>query len=67
VEPGVCCQFVNKGLTPTSYIFDLILEFGSGDRQDVLIYGCMCIDIFILVYLLYNLIFSVPVKKGSDI
>jgi hypothetical protein len=39
------------------------LAFGSRDGQGVSVYECKCTDILILVYCLYNLIFSVPVTK----
>jgi hypothetical protein len=70
LEAGVYCQFVNSGLTQASYIlfFIFLLEFGSTgrDRQDVSVYGCMCIIVLIPVYHLYNLIFCMPITKGLD-
>jgi hypothetical protein len=53
-----CCELTRK--SPP------YLAFGSRDGQDISIYGCMCIDILILVYRLYHFIFSVPITKGSD-
>jgi hypothetical protein len=44
----------------------LVLAYVSRDEQDVSIYGCLCIDILILVYRLYNLIFSVPIKGSNN-
>jgi hypothetical protein len=66
-HPGVCWKLVSKGLAPAKYIIVFVLAFGSMDGQDVLIYGCMCIDIFdrIQMYRLYKLIFSVMITKGS--
>jgi hypothetical protein len=81
VISGECCQFVNKELAPASYIlkhsndsyiqhktscrlFSIVLLANAQVRQNVSIYGC--IDILILVYRLYHLIFSVPITKGSD-
>jgi hypothetical protein len=63
---GVCFQFVNNRLAPASYVFFFVLAFGSRGGQDVLMYGCMCIDILMLVYCLYNLIFSVKITEGLD-
>jgi hypothetical protein len=66
----VCCNFVNKELAPARYIlfFVFVLAFGSRDGQDVSILGCMYkpVDILVLVYPLRNLMFSVPITKGSD-
>jgi hypothetical protein len=62
-------SLLTGGLAPGNcHIFFLIfvLAFGSMDRQDVSIHGYMCVDILILVYHLYNLIFSVLIILGSD-
>jgi hypothetical protein len=52
---GVCCQFVNSGLAPASYIFFFILVsvFGSRDGQDVTIYRYKGIDIMVLLSAIY--------------
>jgi hypothetical protein len=60
----VCCQFVNKGLAPAGCVFFLVFIFAylSRHRQEVSLYGCMCIDVLIVVYCLYDLIFSADNK-----
>jgi hypothetical protein len=58
---GCAANLVIRGLTPASYILFLgfLSVFGSRDGQYVSIYGCMSIDILILVYRLYTPMFSV--------
>jgi hypothetical protein len=60
----VCCQFVSKELAAAGCIFFLVLAFGSRSGKGVSICGCVCIDILILAYPLYNLIFFVPLPKN---
>jgi hypothetical protein len=49
------------------FFFIFILACGSRDGQVVSIFVCMCINILILVYCLYNLIFSVLITNSLDI
>jgi hypothetical protein len=65
---GMCSQFVNKELAPGSCIlfFIFVLAFGIRDGEDVSVYGCMNIDISLLMYSLYYLTSLVPIAKGLD-
>jgi hypothetical protein len=65
-SPRECCKFVNRGLAPASCIFFFVSASANTDGQAVSIYGCISIDILILVYRVYNLIFYAPITNGSN-
>jgi hypothetical protein len=62
---GCAANLLTGGLHQQPILSFSFWAFGSRDRQEVLIYGCMCIDILILVCHLHNLIFSALITKES--
>lgn len=73
LQAGVCCQLLTRdahrqAMGHFTFVFLLarvLLEVNHG-RLNMSIYGWMFIDILIVMYRVYNLIFSVPITKASD-